>query len=144
MPEGSPHAAGAVPGFRASIDGLKSQAARYLGARLALFRLEAREAGVDAGVRAKAGVIGGVCCLMGYILLITGLIGLAEMYHPGCWPIAALVAAILHLAVGIPFLLKAARGTNTSWFQESLNQIKEDEQWMRTLSPRPDQNPPGQ
>ena len=142
MPEGSPQPVGPAPGLRAALDGLKIQAARYVGARLALMRIEAAEAGADAGARAKALAVGAVCCLAGYLLLLAGLIGLAEMYWPGSWPVAALIAAALHLLVGIPFLLKAARGSTKPWFQESLDQIKEDEQWMRTLSPRSDQNPP--
>jgi hypothetical protein len=69
--------------------------------------------------------------------------GLAEKYRPGSWPIAALIAAACHLFMAIPLLRGALRKSEKPMFGESLEQLKNDEQWMRTLKNRdPGPNPP--
>lgn len=141
MPDADPSSA--PPGLRAAIDGIRTQAARYLGARLALFRLEASEAAAESSRRARQGITAVVLLFFGWALLLAGLIGLAEKYRPGTWPIAALIASVCHLVMGIPFLRGALRTGEKPLFGESLQQLKNDEQWMRTLKNREsDPNPP--
>ena len=131
------------PGIRAAIEGIKTQAARYAGARLALLRIEAGEAAEVVSRRARHGITAGILLFFGYALLLGGLIGVAEHYRPGTWPMAAIIAAICHFFMAIPFLRSALRGGGKPLFGESLQQIKNDEQWMRTLNHRDStKNPP--
>ena len=130
-------------GIRAAIEGIKTQAARYAGARLALLRLEASEAAEQASRRASRGLVAVVLLFFGYALFLGGLIGMAEKYRPGTWPIAALIAAGCHLFLAIPFLRAAVRKGDKPFFGESLQQMKQDEQWMRNLKHRDSTtNPP--
>lgn len=130
-------------GLRAAIEGIQTQAARYAGARLALLRVEAAEAAELVSRRARHGVAAGILLFFGYALLLGGLIGVAEHYRPGTWPLAAIIAAICHFLMAIPLLRSALRGGEKPLFGESLQQIKNDEQWMRTLKNRDSTtNPP--
>lgn len=140
MPASDPQPDPPAVGLKAAFDGFTTQAARYAGARMALVRLEASEAGADFSRRIKVGVAGVVLLIFSYPLLLAGLIGLAEHHRPGTWPIAALIAAACHLLMGIPFLFAALRKGAKPWFADSLNQIKEDEQWLRNQSTRPTEN----
>lgn len=141
MPD--PETPSGPPGIRAAIEGLKSQAARYAGARLALLRVEASEAASEASRRGRAGLTAGILLFFGYALLLGGLIGLADRYRPGSWSIAALIAAGCHLILAILFLRSALRKGEKALFGESLQQLKHDEQWMRTLKNRDSSpNPP--
>ena len=133
----------APPGIRAAIEGIKSQAARYAGARLALLRLEAAEAAEVVSRRARHGVTAGVLLFFGYALFLAGLLGVAEHYRPGTWPMAAIIAAVCHFFMAIPLLRSALRGGEKPLFGESLQQMKNDEQWMRSLKNRDSTtNPP--
>ena len=138
----SPNSHAAKSGLRGSLDSLKIQLARYCAARLALFRVELGEAGQSLGKRLQSLLLGGVLLVFGYLLLLAGLLGFAEHYHAGSWPIAAVILAATHLAAGIPLVRAASRKPEKPLFEESLNQIKKDEQWMRQMSHRSEQNPP--
>lgn len=134
MPENETPAAST--GIRAAIEGMKSQAARYAGARLALLRLETAEAAGEVSRRARLGITAGILLFFGYALLLAGLIGAAEHYRPGTWPLAAIIMGVCHFLTAIPLLRSALRSGGAPLFSQSLEQIKHDEQWMRTLSQR--------
>jgi hypothetical protein len=141
MPD--PDTPAAPPGIRAAIEGIKTQVARYAGARLALLRVEASEAADVVSRRARHGITALILLFFGYLLLLGGLIGVAEHYRPGTWPLAAIIAAFCHFFMAIPFLRGALRKGEKPLFGESLQQMKHDEQWMRNLKNRDSTtNPP--
>ncbi|MFM7180915.1 MAG: phage holin family protein [Verrucomicrobiales bacterium] len=141
MPD--PETSASPQGIRAAIDGFKTQAARYAGARLALLRLEASEAAEVTSRRLRYGITAGILLFFGYALLLAGLIGVAEHYRPGTWPMAAIIAAVCHFFMAIPLLRGALRKGDKPLFGESLQQMKNDEQWMRSLKNQDStKNPP--
>ena len=122
--------------IRAALVDWKDAASRYLAARMALFRIEAGEAAEGAARKGKLITSGLFLLLAAYGLLWAGLLGLAEHYREGTWPLAALIAAGCHLLIGLPLLLAASRKPPRPYFEQSLHQWKEDELWMKRMASR--------
>ena len=127
--------------LRSAVAEWKGAASRYLAARLALFRIDAGEAAQVAGRKGKLAASGVVLLLAAYGLLWAGVLGLVEQHYEGIWPVVALVAAACHLLVGVPLLVAAARKPARGYFEQSLQQWKEYELWMKKLASRGPRNP---
>lgn len=109
---------------------------RYLAARTALLKLELGDAARIASRKALLLALGAFAAVCAYLLLWAGLIGLAEKFNEGSWPAAALTAGAFHLVVALAMLL-AARRRSAPFLEETINQFKEDEVWLKSLADKP-------
>ncbi len=120
------------PGLTDHLRGILASAAGYFRARLELAGLEGREAAVAYGKVFALLAVGILCLLFGYLLFWVGLVAVVAHYTGAHWGWAALAAAGLH-GLGALFALLAAR---TYWgtpvFEETLNELRKDQQWLAT------------
>lgn len=132
--------------FRESIAGVTDvfrsgaeNASAYLRARVELLRIEAEEAaaaakrmGVMLGVAAGLLLVGYVFALLVAIFFFSGELG------PNA-QIALAVCGLVHLVAGVIFLIKARNeARRMRWFRESLEQLKQDQQWLESTLKRSD------
>ncbi len=123
----------ATPGLGDEISALKAAASRYTSARLKLLQIEASEAGSELGQSIGKLIAAAVFGLIFYFCAIAGVLGLAERYRPGSWPIAALIVAGIHLLIALILALAGRRGlSNPQRFSETRRQIELDRQWLAT------------
>ena len=121
------------PNLIDDIASLKAAASRYINARLKLFQIEASEAGSDLGQAIGKFIAAGFFGLVFYLCAIAGVLGLAERYRPGSWPIAALIVAGIHLLVALILVFAGRRGLdNPHRFSETRRQTELDRQWLAT------------
>lgn len=105
-------------------------ARQYLRARTDLLKLEAREASRWLTLRGAALVAGVLFLVVAYLLIVVGIIGLAEHFRQGSWAVATLVVAAIHLIGGLALLHHVRRRPPRPFFEESLKQWRQDEQWL--------------
>lgn len=123
----------APPGLGDEISALKAATSRYTSARLKLLQLEASEAGSELGQAIGKLIVAGFFGLIFYLTAIAGVLGLAERYRPGSWPIAALIVAAVHLLIALILALTGRRGLdNPQRFSETRRQLELDRQWLAT------------
>jgi len=132
-----------APGTNGSGAGLVTDSAellgaliRYLKARVSLFSIEAKEAGLNYGLAAGFVAAALVLVFLGYVfLIITAVFGIAALLGGGNTWIAVLgVAALLHLggAVGLVF---AAKGkVKEGAFPVTAQELTKDRQWLTSFS----------
>jgi len=121
------------PGLSDEVFALKSAITRYASARLKLFQIEASEAGNELGQAIGKLIISAIFGLIFYFCAIAGVLGLAERYRPGSWPIAALIVAGVHLLIALILAFAGRRGLNNPQrFGETRRQIELDRQWLAT------------
>jgi hypothetical protein len=129
-----PPAEAAAGPLRGALDDLKGAAARYAAARLELLKVEAAEAAVAVRRKVAALALAVLGLGSGYGLLLVSAVGWAERWWPGCWPLATLVLALVHLAAAAILLAAAARRPAGAFFAHSLEQLKQDEAWIKQQS----------
>ena len=125
----------AESGFSDHLRGLLAAAAGYFRARLELAGLEGREAALAYAKVAAFLVVAMVCLFFGYLLFWVGVIALVAFYTGIQWGWLALAAAMLHGIGGGLFLWAARNHWGTPVFEETLNELRKDQQWLAT--PRP-------
>lgn len=123
----------AIPGLGDEISALKAATSRYANARLKLLQIEASEAGSELGQAVGKLIAAGFFGVIFYLVAIAGVLGLAERYRPGSWPIAALIVAVVHLLIALILALSGRRGLNNPHrFSETRRQLELDRQWLAT------------
>lgn len=117
----------------------RSHAADYLRARADLLGIEAEEAAAVSKSLAAGGILGAVLLVPGYTLcLVALLLGCAGEWETSRFGLLALVAGIVHLVLGTAILLRTRRlALATRFFEESREQLKRDQEWLKHLSESP-------
>ncbi len=122
-----------------SASGLGSKAAAslgsildYLGARLQLFLLEAREARNGLLLRIALFMIGGFFLLLAWLGVAIGLAGVLVVKAGWLWPWAAITVGGAHLIVGVVILLIAKRKLAQPAFQESIREFQRERDWLHS------------
>ena len=120
--------------FGAFID----EASNHARIRGELFAIEAKEAAELYGRKFRFTVAGLACLTIGYLLIISGLIGLLGFLLEGLsfsllnWTGAAFAIAILHLIVGAILIKKGKNSDkNSRIFEYTRKEFKKDQQWIR-------------
>lgn len=125
------------PGLSDEFSTLKSAVSRYTNARFKLLQIEASEAGSELGQAIGKLIAAGFFGLIFYFCTIAAVLGLAERYRPGSWPIAALIVAGVHLLIALILALAGRRGLNNPQrFSETRRQNELDRQWLATNTKR--------
>lgn len=114
---------------------------RYLEIRGHLFQIETQEAGTHLSKVATRGVLALGCIMVAWLLAMPAAVVLAAEYlKPWLpwvrWEHVALTLAALHMVLGFVFLLAAKRRwTRVRLYEESLNQLKKDREWVAKNQP---------
>lgn len=114
----------------------KAAASNFITARLALIKLEARDAGQTA---AKRGLLLGVilgCTFFVWLLAVAGMIGWISASQSWPWYAVTLIAAGLHLLVAIIAGLLLKKPTTPS-FPLTRAEFSKDQAWLETLKNDP-------
>ncbi len=122
----------ADPGLAEHLRGILASATGYLRARLELAGLEGREAALAYGKVAALLAVGVFCLLFGYLLFWVGLVAVVAHYSGAHWGWLAIAAAGLHAAGALFALLGARTLWGTPVFEETVNELRKDQQWLET------------
>jgi len=132
------HSTSAVPptGSIAHAAGLLATTLRYLKARLTLAGMEAKSAGANYGIAAAMGAGALFVAVLGYVFLVITLVfAIAAALGGGSAWIAVMgAAAILHLGGAVLLAWLARRRCKTGAFEDTLAELKEDQQWLNHLT----------
>ena len=108
----------------------------YLRARLELAGIEAREASVHYAIILGLAIGALIVLVFGYLFLVIALVFLvaALVGTPHAWIWVLLGAAFLHL-LGAAILGWIAKvKLSAPMFTESLNELKKDQEWLKTTA----------
>ena len=127
--------------MKAGIFSLARSAGRYLHARAELLSIEGREAVSLVGKRLISGIIAGCFIGLGYLLILVTAIALGGHYlaqnQEGMlanWMGASLIAAVIHLFLGLIFLSKARQKNKAPLFEYTRAEWEKDQQWIQNQS----------
>ena len=106
----------------------------YLRARLELAGLEGREAAVHYGVILALAIGGLIALIFGYLFFVIALVFLVAHLIGGemAWIWVMLGAAALHFLGAAVLLLVAKSRLGVPMFSASLDELKQDQEWLKT------------
>ena len=106
----------------------------YVRARLELAGLEGREAAVHYGVTLGLAVGGLIALIFGYCFFVIALVFLIAHFIGGetAWIWVMLGAAVLHFFGAAVLLLVAKARLGVPMFSASLDELKQDQEWLKT------------
>lgn len=114
----------------------KSALAEFVGARIELIQLEARDARRTASRRLGLALIGATSGIIAWFLLSAGLIGLTSAMTGWPWWIPALIIGSLHLVPAIACLILLRRPSPAP-FPITRNELNKDREWLLHLQNSP-------
>ena len=124
------------PHIFAHLGGLVASVADYLRARLALFMLEGKDAGLRFGI-ALALVLGGLFVgVLGYVfLVITAVFGIAAAWDwDHAWIVVLGVAALMHLGGAVGLIVLARSKVKAGGFENTIEELRKDGAWITQLT----------
>ena len=106
----------------------------YVRARLELAGLEGREAAVHYGVVLGLAIGGLIALIFGYLFAVIALVFLVAHFIGGetAWIWVMLGAAALHFIGAAVVLLIAKSRLGVPVFSASLDELKQDQEWLKT------------
>lgn len=114
--------------------GWQQSLAEFVSARLDLIRLEARQAGRETGFRVVLVAVAALAAVGTWALAVAGLIGwLTALVPDWRWFHFTLLAAALHLMVGVVAVMALRRRASTPPFPLTRQEIAKDREWLETL-----------
>jgi uncharacterized membrane protein YqjE len=127
---------GTGSGLLADSAELLGAAIRYLKARVALFSIEAKEAGMHYGMAGAFVAAALVLVFLGYLfLIITAVFGIAALLGGGNTWIAVLgVAALLHLGGAVGLVFAARNKVKEGAFPVTAEELTKDREWLTSFS----------
>jgi uncharacterized membrane protein YqjE len=73
-------------------------------------------------------------CLMGYVfLIVSAVVGLAHLLGTS-WLVIALVVALVHFIIAGVLLLVARSRITKPMFRDTVDELKKDREWLKTLN----------
>ena len=114
--------------------GLISAVAGFFESRFVLLAQESKSAAVQLLILVGCVIAALALCVMGYVfLIVSAVVGLAHLLGTS-WPVVALVVALLHFIVAGVLLLVARSRITKPMFRDSIDELKKDREWLKTLS----------
>jgi uncharacterized membrane protein YqjE len=111
---------------------LISAVVAFFESRFVLLAQESKSAAVQ--VLILVGCVIAALCLMGYVfLIVSAVVGLAHLLGTS-WPVVALVVALLHFIIAGVLLVVAHSRITKPMFRDSLDELKKDREWLKTLN----------
>ena len=114
--------------------GLISAVVEFFESRFVLLAQESKSAAVQLLILISCLFLAAVLCALGYIFLITGaVVGVAHLAGIS-WPWVALAAAVVHFIIAGVLLLVARSRITKPMFRDSIDELKKDREWLKTLN----------
>jgi uncharacterized membrane protein YqjE len=105
----------------------------FLESRFVLLALESKSAAVQLLILAGCVIVALALCLMGYVfLIVSAVVGLAHLLGTS-WPVVALVVALVHFIIAGVLLLVARSRITKPMFRDTVDELKKDREWLKTL-----------
>ena len=102
--------------------------------RFVLLAQESKSAAVQLLILVGCVIVALALCLMGYVFLIVSAVaGLAHLLGTS-WPVIALVVALVHFIIAGVLLLVARSRITKPMFRDSIDELKKDREWLKTLN----------
>ena len=114
--------------------GLISAVVAFFEGRFVLLAQESKTAAVQLLILVGCVIAALALCLMGYVfLIVSAVVGLAHLLGTS-WPVVALVVAVLHFIIAGVLLLVARSRITKPMFRDSIDELKKDREWLKTLN----------
>jgi uncharacterized membrane protein YqjE len=114
--------------------GLISAVVTFFESRFVLLAQESKSAAVQLLILVACVIAALALCVMGYVFLIVSVVvGIAHLLGTS-WPVVALVAALLHFIIAGVLLLVARSRITKPMFRDSIDELKKDREWLKTLN----------
>ena len=108
----------------------------YLRARLKLAGIEGKEAAVHGGIIIGLALGALVALIFGYFLFVIAIVFLVALAFGGgnAWIWVLIAAAALHFLGAFLLLIIARSRLGTPLFPLTLDELKKDQEWLRTTT----------
>jgi len=114
--------------------GLISAVVAFFESRFVLLAQESKSAAMQLLILVVCVIAALALCVMGYVfLIVSAVVGIAHLLGTS-WPVVALVAALLHFIVAGVLLLVARSRITKPMFRDSIDELKKDREWLKTLN----------
>jgi uncharacterized membrane protein YqjE len=114
--------------------GLISAVVAFFESRFVLLAQESKSAAVQLLILVVCVIAALALCVMGYVFLIVSVVvGIAHLLGTS-WPVVALVVALLHFIIAGVLLLVARSRITKPMFRDSIDELKKDREWLKTLN----------
>jgi uncharacterized membrane protein YqjE len=114
--------------------GLISAVVAFFESRFVLLAQESKSAAVQLLILVVCVIAALALCVMGYVFLIVSVVvGIAHLLGTS-WPVVALVVALLHFIIAGVLLLIARSRITKPMFRDSIDELKKDREWLKTLN----------
>ena len=106
----------------------------FFESRFVLVAKESKSVAVQLLILVGCVIVAFALCLMGYVfLIVSAVVGLAHLLGTS-WPVVALVVALVHFIIAGVLLLVARSWITKPMFRESIDELKKDREWLKTLN----------
>jgi uncharacterized membrane protein YqjE len=114
--------------------GLISAVVAFFESRFVLLAQESKSAAVQLLILVGCIIAALALSVMGYVfLIVSAVVGLAHLLGTS-WPVVALVVALLHFIIAAVLLLIARSRITKPMFRDSIDELKKDREWLKTLN----------
>ena len=128
--QAAPSAEDHPPGLPESIRLMLASAASYLHARLSLFGLEAKDAGINYVKIVVLLITALIALVFSYVFLVMAAVfAVAWLFH-GNWGWVLFGFGFLHIAVAAGCALLAKSRFSTGSFDATIAEFKKDKEWL--------------
>ncbi|PYI72831.1 MAG: hypothetical protein DMF08_05105 [Verrucomicrobia bacterium] len=121
-------------GLLDNVLGLLSAIVQFFEVRFAVLAQESKSAALQLLILVGCVIAALALCLMGYVfLIVSAVVGIAHLLGTS-WPVVALVVALLHFIIAGVLLLVARSRITKPMFQDTVDELKKDREWLKTLN----------
>jgi len=114
--------------------GLLSAIVEFFELRFAVLAQESKSAALQLLILVGCVIAALALCLMGYVfLIVSAVVGIAHLLGTS-WPVVALVVALVHFIIAGVLLLVARSRITKPMFPDSIDELKKDREWLKTLN----------
>ena len=121
-------------GLLDNVLGLLSAVVQFFEVRFAVLAQESKSAALQLLILVGCVIAALALCVMGYVfLVVSAVVGIAHLLGTS-WPVVALVVALLHFIIAGVLLLVARSRITKPMFQDTVDELKKDREWLKTLN----------
>ena len=114
--------------------GLLSAIVEFFEIRFALAGQESKAAALQIAILVGCVIAALALCVMGYVfLIVSAVVGIAHLLGTS-WPVVALVVALVHFIIAGVLLLVARSRITKPMFRDTVDELKKDREWLKTLN----------